>query len=691
MSKSRVTCEDIIALEKPRMATISENGDKVAYIVQKSDYKKNDVTDHLYVYDQNNQETQSTIALDRIRQISWRQDKCHVLGRRENNHVILSIDGTTVKEIVSSTDELSNFAVSLDGDKIYYGKLVKTSEEKLQKDREEGHEIDDGIDDTANIMDQDYQHYEFEEIWVKNQTNNSDKLITKFSWDNWTEWKPEVTPLSVSLSLSPTGQYLAVPLNRLGRPKLGEVMFQRDLCIIDINTGKTTKLQEDAISPKTAPCWISDHELVFMQSNYNLDTTKNTLYVYNVLNNSYTPLPEFIHEGGIKAISWHHESSTLYIEAKSKIIKFSLLTRTMSDLNLPDEISNPMFLESSCTASRTFTQFASVIESRSQLAQVVHFDSTTQSRTVITKLNSNVNNLLLGKIEPVEYQISKKNGRVISANGFLLHPVGEINDEKYPLIVATYGFYASAHAINPEGWHTSFPAQVFANQGYYVLLLNTPPFCGAQTNRITPEESRDELGWNMLRVFEHAVSTLTSKHNIDPQKVGIYGWSHGGFVVEFAISHSNVFKVASLGDGGGYTPAAYWASGNQAVMDSGDTIFGGPPWEKENLQAYIEFSPFYSIKKINSPLLIEAVRGTFFLEMYHPLRREKVPAVLTLYPGEDHNFVKPKARLASMNRKLDWFNFWFYDRRNPDKMEQYEKWERKRQIWEESRQGQKPL
>ena len=53
-----------------------------------------------------------------------------------------------------------------------------------------------------------------------------------------------------------------------------------------------------------------------------------------------------------------------------------------------------------------------------------------------------------------------------------------------------------------------------------------------------------------------------------------------------------------------------------------------------------------------------------------------------MYQGEQHNFVKPKARIASMDRKVDWFNYWFFNKRDPAKMEQYARWDRMRQQWD---------
>lgn len=106
-------------------------------------------------------------------------------------------------------------------------------------------------------------------------------------------------------------------------------------------------------------------------------------------------------------------------------------------------------------------------------------------------------------------------------------------------------------------------------------------------------------------------------------------------------------------------------------------MFGGPPWG-DSLKNYVGFSPFFQVDKVTTPLLLEfAHDGLGGLEMYAPLRYLGVPAELVVYDKEERNFVRPKVRVASMQRKTDWFNFWLLDKQdlNPVKQEQYKRWE----------------
>ena len=80
------------------------------------------------------------------------------------------------------------------------------------------------------------------------------------------------------------------------------------------------------------------------------------------------------------------------------------------------------------------------------------------------------------------------------------------------------------------------------------------------------------------------------------------------------------------------------------------------------------------------------------LEMYTPLRVLNVPAELVIYEGETHNFASPKARIASMARKVDWLNYWLLDKRGAGKVDQYARWDQmKEDAREIAQESQSPL
>jgi len=211
-----------------------------------------------------------------------------------------------------------------------------------------------------------------------------------------------------------------------------------------------------------------------------------------------------------------------------------------------------------------------------------------------------------------------------------------------------------------------------------VLLLNTPPLPSAQVTAGDPVKARDNEGWQVLSAFEAAVDLLVAKGIADPDNVGLYGWSHGAFIVEFILAHSKrPFTAASIGEGGDYNPSGYWFFGGPSWPAIYVNTFGGP-FTSRTAAAYLEFSPVLNIDKMRTPLLMEFVaeNGLIGFEVYVPLREARVPAELVLYDAEEHNFVRPTVRSASMHRKIDWFNFWMKGQEDPApaKVQQYTRW-----------------
>jgi hypothetical protein len=69
-------------------------------------------------------------------------------------------------------------------------------------------------------------------------------------------------------------------------------------------------------------------------------------------------------------------------------------------------------------------------------------------------------------------------------------------------------------------------------------------------------------------------------------------------------------------------------------------------------------------------------------EVFSGLNRLNKPVELYFYPNEGHTPEHPQARLASMQRNVDWFRFWLqgYERPNPEDPDQYKRWENFREL-----------
>jgi dipeptidyl aminopeptidase/acylaminoacyl peptidase len=287
----------------------------------------------------------------------------------------------------------------------------------------------------------------------------------------------------------------------------------------------------------------------------------------------------------------------------------------------------------------------------------------------LTDLNPQFRGINL--VEGKEVRWSNRYGH--ETNGFLMLPPGSRSGERRPLLIVLY--YFSNKFTTQAQWITSYPAQNFASAGFAVLLMNYPYELGWKYGDF--KGAALSQAYNPLASIEKAVEMLASQGIADPKRTGIMGWSFGAWLVEFAITHSDLFRAASAGEGGLNNAGQYWVTGSSAMRYYLDGFFSGPPLGK-TYDNYREVSPALNTDRIAAPLLREYGPdvGVQSLEFYAMARKLGKPVEQVIYPGAPHVLNRPSQRIASMERNLDWFRFWLqhYEDPAPEKREQYARW-----------------
>ncbi len=275
------------------------------------------------------------------------------------------------------------------------------------------------------------------------------------------------------------------------------------------------------------------------------------------------------------------------------------------------------------------------------------------------------------------------------ASGFVLWPRGYVAGRRYPAILITHGSDADERFASPE-MQWNYPAQLFAERGYVVVLINDP--ATAQNARIDaaydqwitgqgsmgPDEIQDLVWLNGVAAFETAVADLVARGVVDGGRVGIAGYSRGSQMTNVTMTQSQMFRAASSGDGGYLEPSAY-----RFVPQSYDTVYGGDPFGPA-IERYRRLSPSLRAAQASGPVLIQMAGPWSGLEFYRALRTADRPAELSFYPGETsasdetHIFHIPRNRLLAMRENLAWFDFWLRGLRDPDMPfpERFAEWDR---------------
>ena len=237
--------------------------------------------------------------------------------------------------------------------------------------------------------------------------------------------------------------------------------------------------------------------------------------------------------------------------------------------------------------------------------------------------------------------------------GWLLLPKNYDPARKYPLIVEVHGGPAAAVTAR-WGGGGGLSSTAFSALGYFVLEPN-PRGSFGQGEAFT-EANRKDFGYGDLRDILAGVDAIEAKYPVDPQRVGITGWSYGGFMTMFAITQTNRFKAAVAGAG-----LSNWQSyyGENSIDQWMIPYFGASVYDDPAV--YAKSSAINFIKQAHTPTLVvvgdrdgECPAPQSF-EFWHALRDERVPTQLVVYPNEGHGFVNPEHRRDVMDRAVEWF------------------------------------
>jgi dipeptidyl aminopeptidase/acylaminoacyl peptidase len=249
--------------------------------------------------------------------------------------------------------------------------------------------------------------------------------------------------------------------------------------------------------------------------------------------------------------------------------------------------------------------------------------------------------------------VSWKSKDGLPIEGILQLPFGYTAGHRVPLLVELHGGPTGV-ALDSFPIPRTYPTQAFLQQGFAIL---TPNFRGSVN--YGPEfrfKNIDSQGFGDFDDVMTGIDSLIDQGIADPDRLGVMGWSYGGYLTAWVIGHTNRFKAASVG-----APATDWityygqSDGPRSTLL---TYFGGNPWDKP--EVYERHSPRGGLPSIRTPTELQV--GTQDInhnrEIYSALIDHNVPVEYALYPREPHGFIEPNHQKDVMERNLRWFSRW---------------------------------
>jgi dipeptidyl aminopeptidase/acylaminoacyl peptidase len=241
----------------------------------------------------------------------------------------------------------------------------------------------------------------------------------------------------------------------------------------------------------------------------------------------------------------------------------------------------------------------------------------------------------------------------MNIQGWLLYPRSYDPTRRYPMIVVVHG--GPAYANRPEWPDALDPSPLLSISGYFVLLPN-PRGSYGQGEAFTRGNVKD-FGYGDLRDILSGVDHIVRTLPVDRDRVGITGWSYGGYLTMWAVTQTGAFHAAVAGAG-----IANWQSyyGENGIDEWMIPYFGASVYDDPGV--YARSSPITFIKKVKTPTLILVgaedsecpVPQSY--EFWHALKTLGVQTQLVVYPGEGHLMMKPKDRSDIVERMVAWFD-----------------------------------
>jgi dipeptidyl aminopeptidase/acylaminoacyl peptidase len=286
------------------------------------------------------------------------------------------------------------------------------------------------------------------------------------------------------------------------------------------------------------------------------------------------------------------------------------------------------------------------ISSSFQKAPEVYLGPLGSTAHAFTRVNEDLKPVW-GKPESIQWTSD-----TFPVQGWLLYPAQYDPKKKYPLIVSVHGGPSSE--VQPHWPDLGYTPIAFSALDYFVLLPNPRGSYGE--GEAFTQANRKDFGYGDLRDILAGVDAVSAKFPIDQQRIGITGWSYGGFMTMFAVTQTQRFHAAVAGAG-----ISNWQSyyGENSIDQWMTPFFGASVYDDPAV--YAKSSAIDFIRNVKTPTLVvvgdrdgECPAPQSF-EFWHALRAQHVPTQLVVYPDEGHHFNSAAHRRDVLARALQWF------------------------------------
>jgi dipeptidyl aminopeptidase/acylaminoacyl peptidase len=624
---------------------LSPDGKSVVIIVSRPDYTLNRYNAELVVIDVASGKKRLLTAAERFTVSSprWSPNGEQLAfisktgsGKEANNQIfMLSMAGGEAKQITKAPKGVQHFAWSPNSVDIAYAAI---NEPKNKVEIEKGFT---GFEVTNNDMFLGSQPLPAH-IWLVNTITAENKRLTDGDWT-----LPLVIPPSAPsspFSWSPDGK--TILFVKVVSPYSGDGI-NRSIQLLNVADGSfrslTTRTKIEGY-PNFSP---DGNKISYWYKKDSTITSINELWITNTTDGEGKPISTQLNRD-LYLTDWMPDSKTMLIGGHNDNVT-SLWTMTLdgktTQLNLGNVSPSWSFWISASVSNNGAIVFTG---SQPDKPVELYFMTSTKSKPIaLTDYNSEVSKMTFGKTETIRWE---NDGW--KHCGIVTYPTNYEIGKKYPLVLIVHG---GPNTASVEQF--SRLPQVLANEGYFVFEPNYrgSDNLGSEYKVAIVEDAGAGPGRDVMAGLEK----LKATGMIDVDRIGVSGWSYGGFMTVWLAGHYGGWKAAVAG-----AAVTDWvdqynlSDGNVARKEA----IGGSPWVGNNMKKYIDQSPITEAKNIKAPTLILANTGdprvpiTQSYKLYHTLIDNGTVAKFFGWPVPAHNATDPITQMETHKMWINWLN-----------------------------------
>ncbi|MGE6348511.1 prolyl oligopeptidase family serine peptidase [Bacillus mycoides] len=634
-AKTYLSIEEIISLPILSSTNISNDGKNVAFVKKTTNWKDNTYRNHVWVYEKDkgqsypltNGDIDSTCSLwsPNSRDIAYLSP----VGNVKNQIFVKSLDGYGVVQITDEKEGVSNFKWEPTGKAFYYVAQSKECEEIKKRKELYGDFQHIGKEHQNNCL-------YYIEIEKGIQNDKEEREISGVY--QLTDGKDFYIH---NFDISNDGKKVVF----MATPSPNDYM-NGDLYILDIEAGELQKMNIDKLLGGSV-CFSPEGSKIFYSASirekdyYRNHIQESTLEIYDMNTGEVIqPLTNF--DSTVMPLQWTDKGILIRWQDKTNY-RIGLLCEDGTVEMLSDKVDG-FIMDASITRDGNHISYSKAITNETF---EIYLDD---------KKITDENSFFKGKLKSNREIISWQSSDGLEIEGVLSTPVDFDANKKYPLLVVIHGGPAwASFPIFSDCFNEKYPIEQFIEKGFIVLEPNYRGSSG-YGNEFLKANYRKQGIADYDDVIS-GVDKLVEEGIADKDRVGVMGWSNGGYISAFCSTFSNRFKAISVG--GGITN---WSTHyvNTDIPYFIRMYLGNTPWNDPDI--YTKTSPMTYIKSACTPTLIQhgekdaRIPTSNAYELYQGLRDMEVDTELIIFKGMAYSSDQPGVHVAIMKQNLMWFS-----------------------------------